>query len=152
MCWARDPIRPGRRTGPRIAFERAERGACVLDLCALNIYTMAVDGTDVKKLTGSTQPLEYAAAPAWSPDGTRIAYLSGAAFTRPILRVMTSAGAIRHGRSVPSRRRQCGHRPEKPSRWPSPHRGAGRIVAISLNGGAVAELVDRTDAVPTSWR
>jgi WD40 repeat protein len=137
--------------GTRIAFERAERDACILDLCALNIYTMALDGTDVRKLTSNTQPFEYAAVPAWSPDGTMIAYLSGDPFTGANLRVMTSAGASVRGLGVVS----------SPPVWSSTGAeiavaqttaAGSRIVAIPVGGGQVVELVDRPDAFPTSWR
>jgi Tol biopolymer transport system component len=137
--------------GARIAFERAELDACILDICALNIYTMAVDGSDLKKLTGNRQPLEYAAVPAWSPDGAQIAYVSGGAFTASTLQVMTSAGVAVRGLGAVS----------SPPVW-SPSgdaiavaqtsAGRSRIVAIPVTGGAVTALVDRPDAVPTSWR
>jgi hypothetical protein len=137
--------------GTRIAFERAELDACVLDICALNIYTMAVDGSDLRKLTGNARAFAYAAAPAWSPDGTKIAYLWGDFFTNPNLHVMTSAGYFIRTLGVAS----------SPPVW-SPSGGAiavarsssssGRIVAIPVAGGAAVELVDRANAYPTSWR
>lgn len=57
--------------GERIAFARnAIGGAAVFNY---DIYTMNVDGSDVKQLT--TDP-EYDAEPIWSPDGSRIFFIT----------------------------------------------------------------------------
>jgi hypothetical protein len=135
--------------GSRIAFERAELDACVFDLCALNLYTMTADGTDIRRLTANTMPFEYAAAPAWSPDGVSIAFLSGGLMGGPILQVMTSTGASR---------RSLGSVASAPVWSPAGEaiavaRGTpSRVVAIPVAGGTAVELLDRPGAFPTAWR
>lgn len=57
--------------GERIAFARnGNGGAAVFNF---DIHTMNVDGSDVKQLT--TDP-EYDAEPMWSPDGSRIFFIT----------------------------------------------------------------------------
>jgi Tol biopolymer transport system component len=139
--------------GTRIAFERAEQNACVFDICALNIYTMAVNGTDLRKLTSNTQPFAYAAAPAWSPDGTRIAYLAGGLSGGPTLQLITAAGGF--VRSLGPVRSAPVWSPAgdaiavaQPAGGSSTH-----IVALPVAGGPGVTLVTRAGMnIPTSWR
>lgn len=59
--------------GRRVAFSRnaSNEGAAVYNY---DIYTMNLDGSDVRQLT--TDP-EFDAEPIWSPDGSRILFISG---------------------------------------------------------------------------
>jgi hypothetical protein len=79
--------------GTRIAFER-QNGVCIYDLCGIDIYTMAADGSDLRRLTHTTTAIDYAAVPAWSPDGTRIAFIAGDYTRAPSLQVMTADGVV----------------------------------------------------------
>ncbi len=58
--------------GARIVFERT--GPWVFDICGANIYVMAADGSQVRKVTNSRGIFDYYGRLAWSPDGRRIAY------------------------------------------------------------------------------
>jgi Tol biopolymer transport system component len=59
----------------RIAFDSDRDDQDLDDDAVINdIYTMAADGSDVRKLTASN---EFASDPAYSPDGTLIAYGGG---------------------------------------------------------------------------
>ncbi len=63
--------------GTEIAFARADPGTMVpagdmAEGTGFSIYVMDADGTNVRRLT-SAEHLDY--APAWSPDGSRIAFL-----------------------------------------------------------------------------
>lgn len=61
--------------GSRIAFDSDRDDQDLEDDRVINdIYTMAADGSDVRKLTASN---EFASDPAYSPDGTLIAYGGG---------------------------------------------------------------------------
>jgi len=49
-----------------------------------NVYTMKIDGTDLVQLTHENDGLTNAGADSWSPDGTKIAYVSNKAGTYQI--------------------------------------------------------------------
>jgi Tol biopolymer transport system component len=58
--------------GTAIAFERA--AGCVVDICSSEIFVMNQNGTLVRRLVSSNGFADELNSPAWSPDGTRIAY------------------------------------------------------------------------------
>lgn len=139
--------------GTRIAFERAEQNACVFDICALNIYTMTVDGTDLRKLTSNTQPFDYAAAAAWSTDGTRIAYLAGGLSGGPTLKLITASGGF--VRSLGLVRSAPVWSPAGDAIAVAQPAGGSNthILAVPVGGGPGVTLVTRAGMnIPTSWR
>jgi Tol biopolymer transport system component len=70
--------------GTRIVFDRIIRSRCVYDLfCPSEIFTMAADGTGVTRLVAAANGSDQLVAPAWSPDGTRIAYVRHCCFFGP---------------------------------------------------------------------
>jgi hypothetical protein len=58
--------------GTTIVFERT--GPCVADICPADIYVMAAGGSQVRRLTNGQGPFAYYGHPAWSPDGSKIAF------------------------------------------------------------------------------
>jgi Tol biopolymer transport system component len=60
--------------GTHIAFNRTDRSRCSVITCPVDIYVMAADGTQARKLISSSNSFDELRAPAWSPDGTKIAY------------------------------------------------------------------------------
>jgi WD40 repeat protein len=83
------PITPGGGAawspdGTRIAFARVDRSRCVADLfCPTDLYAMAPDGSGQTRLVSSANASDQLGAPAWSPDGTRIAYTRSCCFLGP---------------------------------------------------------------------
>jgi Tol biopolymer transport system component len=57
--------------GSRIAFARTTR-LCQFDVCAADIFVIPVTGGSATNLTRNVAATAY--QPAWSPDGSRIAY------------------------------------------------------------------------------
>lgn len=75
-----EPPRPAASpTGGLIAFDMGE-----------DIYVMNPDGSDVRNLTGTDNVFE--SAPAWSPDGSRIAFVACTECTTPDIYVMNADG------------------------------------------------------------
>ena len=139
----------------RIAVERAEMNACIFDICALNIYTMKEDGTDVVQLTRNAMPLSYAAAPTWSPDGSRIAFYSSDGFNTPSLRIMNADGAS--VRTIISSRNFVGTAVWSPDgrslAYAVTDSGVtSRILVQPVEGGRPALILQRDGLLePTSW-
>lgn len=70
--------------GTQVAFDRIDRSRCVPDLfCPSSIYVMAADGTHVTRLTTANNASDQRGAPAWSPDGSSIAYIRSCCFLGP---------------------------------------------------------------------
>jgi TolB protein len=77
--------------GGRIVFQRT--GPCVADICGADIYVMAADGSQLRKLTNSQGAFDSFGLPAWSPDGGKIAYRRTAFFGGSGLYVMNPDGS-----------------------------------------------------------
>lgn len=64
-----------------------------------DIYVMAADGSDLRQLTRSQsvwlEDNDWATRPAWSPDGSKISFLSDAASLFPMLWIMNADGTGR---------------------------------------------------------
>lgn len=67
--------------GSRIAFARVDRSRCVADLfCPSDLWSVAADGSGQTRLVSSANASDQLGSPAWSPDGTRIAYTRSCCF------------------------------------------------------------------------
>jgi hypothetical protein len=138
--------------GSRIAFTQVN-GVCQIIFCGSNILVIPAGGGQVINLTGNGS-LAYYRAPAWSPDGSQIAYefyswgFIGSAVS---IEVMSSDGTGQH-RVFPG-----GANPV----W-SPD---GKVLAasnsgsnieiheVSNSGGGVVYLTSNAaDNVPSSWK
>jgi Tol biopolymer transport system component len=77
--------------GASITFQRT--GPCVVDICGADVYVMAADGSQVRKLTSSQGAFAFFGLPAWSPDGGKIAYRVTAFFGGSGVYVMNPDGS-----------------------------------------------------------
>jgi TolB protein len=148
--------------GTRIAFARINPAQYnpLLGQYASDIYVAAADGSDPTNLTGTTSAFTSYSAPAWSPDGTRIAcwkMMPGGAFpvTVSALVIMRADGSgqsamvgdgVVHSTPVWS--------PDARTVAFSHRTGSGAAVrTVDLAGGGTSSLTpgDAWD-IPTSWR
>jgi len=138
--------------GTRIAFER-QNGVCIYDLCGIDIYTMAADGSDLRRLTHTSTAIDYAAVPAWSPDGSRIAYLAGDYTRAPSLQVMTADGVVVANLGVVGSRGVWSPDGRAIAATSAAAAPVAPILVFPTTGGRPFELVTRPGAsVPTDWR
>ena len=66
--------------GPHALVAFTSRLLASGDETAARLYTITVDGRNLRRLTSSTESVAY---PAWSPDGTKIAYANIGVFPLP---------------------------------------------------------------------
>jgi len=123
--------------GTRIAFERAAAGTFTpgTEAQEKDIYVMNADGSDVRRLTYSPGLDE---GPAWSPDGTKIAFSSARDGQQEIY-VMNADG------SDPRRLTSNPARDESPDWQPlrfdnGAHRACGDVSLASGGASSVATL------------
>ncbi len=80
--------------GKKLAFDHG----CVYfpedPVCPIDIYTVNIDGTDVTRLTANTAGADDI-SPAWSPDGSRIAFTAIRSGDAPSIYVMNPDGSNR---------------------------------------------------------
>ncbi|MFL5494968.1 MAG: hypothetical protein ACJ8DC_11355 [Gemmatimonadales bacterium] len=150
--------------GTRIAFSRRSRTVCrVLPffdvVCAEDIYAIATDGTGLVNLTnnGSVNLVGWAREPAWSPDGSKIAYTLTHFLIDSEIYVMRADG------SGPIALTNTSGIDEQSAVW-SPDAsllaiarrdssGRIRMATIPTGGGAATVRDDLPDpAYPSSWR
>lgn len=140
----------------KLAFTRVNGGSCVVDICSVDLYSMAVDGSQEARLT-QNGPGQYAANASWSPDGAWIAFRSGGLISRPTISVVRANGR---------ERRTLVTDPASPPVW-SPDGLAIAYARRGLDGSweirirQVADAQDvlgsllmrsSTSVIPTSWR
>ena len=73
--------------GTRLVFDSARAGFGLREL-----YTMDADGTNVQRLTNLEELEGQAHSPAWSPDGTKIAYIGRVSTLPWRLRIINADG------------------------------------------------------------
>ena len=106
--------------GTRIAFARVDRSRCVADLfCPTDLYAIAPDGSGQTRLVSSANASDQLGSPAWSPDGTRIAYTRSCCFLGPnasgLYVVGVAGGLAQRVSSTPSVADRSGRRTDAPS-------------------------------------
>jgi Tol biopolymer transport system component len=145
--------------GAKIAFDRIDRTRCVPDLfCPSSIYVMTADGTAVTRLTTITNASDKLGSPAWSPDGSSIAYIRSCCFLGPDVSgiyVMDARGGLAHQIGSGS----TGGAPV----W-SPDGGALAVAMVQPNrtteltlipstgGAGVVLATSPSSEYPTAWR
>jgi WD40-like Beta Propeller Repeat len=145
--------------GEKVAFDRIDRTRCVPDLfCPSSLYVMEADGTRVTRLTTAANASDRLGAPAWSPDGSSIAYIRSCCFLGPDVSGIYVMGA-RGGLAL-----QVGS--GSPSGGPvwSPDGGALAVAMARPNGTAELTLIPSTGGAgvvlapspgseyPSAWR
>lgn len=78
--------------GSKIAFAKPTTGSAVLALELLHIWVMNADGTGETLLTGGWSDLSFT-SPAWSPSGSRIAFVASAMGVDSEIVVMKADGS-----------------------------------------------------------
>jgi Tol biopolymer transport system component len=140
--------------GTRIAFWRI--GQCVVDICGADVYIMAADGSQVRKLTNSQGPFDSFESPAWSPDGSKIAYCRSVFLGGSGVYVMNPDGSDNRALSGTSGLGRPVWSPDGSAialaAW-SADGGSTELTVISSSGGAGVVLASSPGAeYPESWK
>lgn len=161
----RRPLTPGGGAvwspdGTRIAFARVDRSRCLADLfCPTDLYAMAPDGSGQTRLVSSANASDQLSSPAWSPEGTRIAYTRSCCFLGPNVNglyvVRVPGGAAQRVSSVPVRSgpvwspdgRAIAVAAARPD-------GSTDLVLLPATGGSSGVVLAGSAAseYPTAWR
>jgi len=143
--------------GSRIAFHRVDRSRCQW-ACPIEIYVMATDGSEFRKVVASTDASDQATAPAWSPDGGSIAYARHCCFLRGNLNgieVVRSDGgpAVQIYSGVASSPVWSPDGSSIAFAAPGGTSGLPELTVIPATGGPPVVLASSPEAeYPTSWK
>ena len=162
--WAKEPA--WSPDGSTIVYTAQDVTRCELlpnldVICAWNIHTIGVDGSNHRQLTQATTAYSASRSPAWSPDGSRLAFWrSTSAFHLPDgeLQLMAADGTGLTKLTVPDLAIEAypvwapdGESLAFASRVSA---GSGFDVSLISRHGGAPLLVrgGRGDQVPTAWR
>jgi TolB protein len=130
-------------------------------ICAWDIHTIGVDGSNPRQLTQATTAYSAARSPVWSPDGSRLAFWkSSSAFHLPDgqLQLMAADGTDLTNLTVPDMAIEAYPvwAPDGESLAFASRASAGSdfdVSVISRHGGAPALVRGGGgDQIPTAWR
>ena len=130
-------------------------------ICAWDVHTISVDGSNPRQLTQATTAYSAARSPVWSPDGSRLAFWkSSSAFHLPDgeLQLMAADGTDLTRLAVPTTAIEAYPvwAPDGESLAFASRASAGSNFDVSLvsrHGGAPFLVRDgRGDQIPTAWR
>jgi Tol biopolymer transport system component len=147
--------------GSMIVYVQVNAGRCGIiffdPFCARDLYLVHADGTATQQLTRAPDPSTWSIAPAWSPDGTTIAYYRSTFGATGDLYLVTPVGT--HLTPLPANDEVTEGYPV----WSPDSRalafgrrtgtGAFDIALLSREGGAAIPLLSRPgEQLATSWR
>jgi Tol biopolymer transport system component len=140
--------------GSRIAFWR--RGPCVSDICGADVFVMNADGSEVRRVTRSSGVGDAYSNPAWSPDGSRLAYRRRIFLGGEGLNLIRPDGSDRVALNGTAGLGRPVWSPDGSSLafagW-APDRSATELMLIAVTGGAATVLETSPGAeYPEAWK